>query len=242
MQGRMLLRSRRMSVSIDLEHGGRLLELSDKQSERNLLELPLSRLDRRLPLDCGESFLRSEAAVRRFAQGKELERSDLGRKRCLARVERRGGALRAVLDCSGSLRLGSGPRQLFRLAKTITLPARGRGIALSYRLLNLSARPMRLLFASGLSTSLKDAHVNRTGEVSGLRRFGLADPAARLELALAFARPARLWHFPLETGSGAARVYRGVRLMACWPVTLAPGRSWRGGWTLTARSWDAGGL
>ena len=238
LRGKLLLRSRWMSVSVDLEHGGRLLELSDKHSERNLLELPLGRSDGQLPLGCGESFLRVEAGVRGFARGKEPERSDLGKRRCLARVQRRGGALRAVLDCRGSLRLG-GPRQALRLTKTVTLPARIRGLALSYRLLNLSARPMRLLFASGLSFSLKDAHVNRMGEVAGLSRFGLADPAARLELALAFARPARLWHFPLEVGTGSGRVYRGVRLMACWPVTLAPGRSWRVGWTLAARSWDA---
>lgn len=241
--GNLLLRSRWMTVRIDPERGGRLLELSDKTAERNLLELTPAaaaeggRTTALRPVGlAGETILSPDAQVQRFARGREPELSDLGTGRFAARVARRSGSPHAVLVREGRLRLEGGQR--LRLTKTITLPARGSGVRFTYRLENLSARPMRFQFASGLSLNLKDAHVNRTGEVSGVRRFSVSDPAARLELALAFSRPARLWHFPLEAGSGLQRIYRGVRLTGTWPVRLAAGRSWQVQYALKVRMWD----
>ena len=101
------------------------------------------------------------------------------------------------------------------------------------RLKNRSTRRATFLFGSEQVLSLKDAHVNRVGEADGIRRFSVVDPAARLEVSWAFSRPARLWHFPLESVRGEERVYQGICLVWLWPVTLEPGRSWAVRWELS---------
>ena len=64
------------------------------------------------------------------------------------------------------------------------------------------------------------------------QELAVLDPAARLQVSWIFDRPARLWHFPLEAGSGAQRLYQGVKLTGLWPVKLPSHRSWAVRWEL----------
>ncbi len=208
--GQVLLRSPALTLVLDSRAGGVLRELSDKKSGRVLLHSGWV-----------ERLLDPRARVRDFARGLARELPALPPGPCSARVEEGKGFVRSVL---------SRRTPALQAAKTVTLPHRGRRALFAHRLTNVSGRPAEFLFGTGLTLNLKDAHVNRTGEAAGVRRFSVLDPAARLEVRWQFSRPARLWYFPLETGSGARRVYRGVELTWLWPVKLQPGESWQVRW------------
>jgi len=215
-QGQLLLRSRELTLLVDARRGGRLLELSDKRAQRNLLAA-------RAGAGWLEHLFVPGTQVRDFAQGKAKEMADLSVGLYEARLEEGKDFVKAVL---------SRQAETLKFIKTITLPALGRKILFSHRITNTSERPKEFLFGAEITLSLKDAHVNRTGEAPGVRRFAVLDPAARLQVSWVFDRPARLWHFPLEAGSGAQRVYQGVKLTGLWPVKLLSNRSWAVRWEL----------
>ena len=125
------------------------------------------------------------------------------------------------------------------LKKTLRLTGRGRRLGVRERLSNRSGRRLRFLFASEMNLNLKDAHVNRTGEVAGVRRFSVVDPLTKVKVNFAYGRPARLWCFPRESGSGARRSYQGACLTALWPVDLPPRGAWSVNWQLSLESPDA---
>ena len=210
--GQVLLRSPALTLVLDSRRGGRLLELSDKKSGRVLLNSGW--IDHRFG---------PRARLRDFAEGRFHELPALPAGSCSARVEEGKGFIRSILDRR---------TPLLQVAKSVTLPTRGRRVLFAHRLTNLSGRRMDFLFGTGLTLNLKDAHVNRVGEAPGVRQFAVLDPAARLEVRWRFSRPARIWYFPLESGSGARRVYRGVKLTGLWPVKLPPGKSWQLQWQL----------
>ena len=211
---RVLLRSKALTLLLDPRRGGRLLELNDKRAERNLLGAGWT-----------DHLWDLRACVREFERGRTRELSDLPLGPYSVRVKEAGGFVRAEL--SRQARLG---KAALRVAKEVTLPARGRRALFAHRLTNDSNVPLEFLFASEFTLSLKDAHVNRVGDAPGVRRFAVLDPAAGLNVAWVFSRPARLWYFPLESGSGRRRVYHGVKLTGVWPVKLAPRQSWAVRW------------
>lgn len=219
-EGRLLLRSQALTLVLDPLNGGRLLELSDKQAERNLIETAWT-----------ERLLAPGAAVREFARGRAPELSDLSRGTYAARLREEKGAVLAELGRKVKLGRGKAAQELI-VEKSVKLPARGRRVIFSHRLENRSGRQVNFLFVTSSTFTLKDAHVNRTGEAPGVRRFAVLDPAARLQVGWTFARAARLWYFPLETGSGESRAYRGVTLAGAWPVRLPPRGAWRISWEL----------
>lgn len=226
--GQILLRSQAFSLLLDPRRGGRLLELSDRQSARNLLESGW--IDHLFPAGTG---------VEEFARGRARELSNLFSSAYEAQVEESESSTQAVLSRAAELGKGKTAQALL-VRKTVALPAGGRRVMFSHSFTNVSARSMEFLFASEMTLRLKDAHVNRIGEAPGVKRFAVLDPAARLEAGLSFSRPARLWHFPVETGSGLQRVYHGVKLAGVWPVRLAPKKSWQLKWEFTVeepRGW-----
>ena len=224
--GRVLLRSKAFTLLMEPRRGGRLLELSDKRAERNLLSGGWT-----------DHLWNLRARVRDFERGRVAELSDLPLGPYSARVKEKGDFVRAELVRKA--RLG---KAALRVAKTVTLPARGRRALFAHRLTNESDRSLEFLFASEFTLSLKDAHVNRIGEAPGVKRFAVLDPAAGLNVAWVFSRPARLWYFPLESGSGRRRLYHGVKLTGVWPVKLAPRKSWTVRWEWKVEEPDGGHL
>jgi len=224
-QGQLLLRSGEMTLLMDARRGGRLLEIGDKRAQRNLLS---ARGQGGL-----EHLFAPRTRVRDFAQGKAKEIADLSGGPYEARLEEGKDFVKAVLNRQS---------QALTITKSVTLPARGRRILFAHEVANASDRPTEFLFGTEITLNLKDAHVNRTGEVPGVRRFAVLDPAARLQVSWVFDRPAQLWYFPLEAGSGTRRVYQGVKLTGVWPVKLLPKRSWQVRWELKIeepRGWSA---
>ncbi len=215
---RVLLRSKELTLLLDSRQGGRLLELSDRRAQRNLLHSGWT-----------DHLFAPAATVKEFSRGGVRELTNLGGAYD-ARVREGKSSVLAVLERA---------TPVLKARKTAALSSRGRSVVFTHRLTNTSGRPMKFLFASEVTFNLKDAHVNRLGEAPGVRRFAVLDPAARLQVSLAFSRPARLWHFPLETGTGARRVYRGVKLAGVWPVSLPARGSWDLKWKLSVE--DPGG-
>jgi hypothetical protein len=209
---RILLRSKELTLLLDSRQGGRLLELKHRRAQRNLLRSGWE-----------DHLLVPSATVKEFSKEGARELGGLGGTYA-AQVRERKRSVEAVLTKAA-------PRMKVR--KRAALSLTGRRVVFTHRLTNTSGRPMKFLFASEVTFNLKDAHVNRLGEAPGVRRFAVLDPAARLQVSLAFSRPTRLWHFPLETGSGARRVYQGVKLAGVWPVSLPARGSWDLKWELS---------
>ncbi len=195
------------------------MRFSDKVAKKNLLGVK----------ECVEHAFSLGTQVVSFARSEAKDLSDFPSGCYLARVDRAQGYHRASLSRQGWVRL-NGVRRPVKMRKTVTLPSRGRKVLFTQQLSNPSASPISFLFASELNLNLKDAHVNRTGEAPGVQRFAVVDPAARLQVSWVFSRPARLWYFPLERGSGPDRVFEGVSLTGVWPVRLRPRGSWRVRW------------
>lgn len=228
---RILLRSRRITLGLDLRQGGRLLELSDKSVGRNLLDIQSERRGGGRPAAPMVYAFRPGASVRQMARGTACRMKGLFGARWKGKVRRRSGTVQAVIETRG----------LIRFRRTIILRADSGTITFAERLENPSRRAVAFLFGAALALNLKDAHVNRVGEAEGLRRFAVVDPAVRMEVQWDFSRPARLWHFPLETRSGpdgTERAYRGVSLTALWAVVLRPKGAWAARWDLTIESPD----
>lgn len=226
--GELLLRSRDLTLVLDPRRGGRMLELGDRQSERNLL-------------DCGflDHVLSPEAKARDFSEKRARELGDLASGRYRARIRRRGGALEAILI--GRARIG-GRRLPLEIEKSVTLPARGRKVTCSYRIRRPGGGNARFLFGSELRLHLLDAHFNRMGEAAGVKQFSVVDPSARIELCGSMDRPARLWYFPREaatrTSRGIERVYQGLTLICLWEVEPDTRRPWSVRYSLSIE--DAG--
>lgn len=216
--------SRDLTLLVDPGRGGQVVELSDKVAARNLLDGQAGLRDHLFPAGAGlESFLRGDAPeARGFAGG-----------RYRGRLKRSRSSVQAVLSRRGALPApGDGA---VSYTKSVEISSSGRRVRVRQHLRG-GARRQRFLFATEIGLGLKDAHVNRIGEAAGIRRFAVVDPAARLQVSWSFSRPARLWHFPVESGAGLHRVYQGVRLTWLWPVELGPRRCWEVRWEMTMGS------
>lgn len=175
----------------------------------------------------------AESEVQAFARGAAEEMGDFLNGSYEGKWKSLRDSVHLSLSRSGRIRI-EGEDHPMTIKKTLTLPSKGRVLRFTHQLINPSTHPLSFLFGTELNLSLKDAHVNRIGEASGIRRFNVVDPAVRLEALWGFSRPARLWHFPLETVSdserGMERTYQGVSLTFLWPITLEPCGSWAVEW------------
>lgn len=220
--GGFLMVSGDLTLLIDPHRGGRIVELGDKVSARNLV-------DGRGGAALTDRLLPEDTSFGGFLADKTREIGGFSRGRYEWKLSRSRSSVRAVLTRAASLPGGGS----ITCSKTVTIPSSGRVVRVSQKLSVSSSRRRDFLFVTELNLALKDAHVNRSGEAAGVRRFAVVDPAAGLQVSWLLGRSARLWHFPLETGAGFRRVYRGVRLAWAWPVTLGPRRSWETEWKMT---------
>ena len=227
LRGGIWLRSPDLTLLVDASRG-QLLELSDKAAECNLLDAPRG--------GWVDHLLGVEATVKSFQKGKA---PDLERPR-KARLWRARVSPNLQMTLTRRTHVGAGPdAATVEQKKSVTLPSRGRKLSFTHQIRNTSKGPLSLLYACELNLNLKDVHVNRLGEVSGLRRFSVLDPALRLEVSWDFSEPARIWYFPLETETPPReRVYQGVRLTFVWPVRLVSGRTWSLRWRMAIQGAD----
>lgn len=230
-----LLVSGELTLLVDPRRGGQIVELSDKAAARNLLDVqagPVPSLRRAALVD---HLLPEATGLDAFLRGESREARGFSDGRYEGGVRRSGSSLQAVLTREGTLPAPDGGSVTY--TKTITLlsaPAQAaRTVRVRQRLSARLGPRQGFLFATEVNLGLKDAHVNRVGEARGVRRFAVVDPAARLQVSWSFSRPARLWYFPLELGSGLDRVYQGVRLAWVWPVRFRQRRTWEIRWEMT---------
>ncbi len=70
---------------------------------------------------------------------------------------------------------------------------------------------------------MRRARLGSRGVLTDISHIAARDDWQRLELALRFSRPARLYRFPIDTVSqsegGQERVHQGCVLLPCWPVS-----------------------
>lgn len=125
------------------------------------------------------------------------------------------------------------------MKKSVTISRSGETLQFTHRLQNRTARSLSFRYGPESQWKLKDAHVNRVGETPALKNFSVVDPAARLEVAWRFSRPARIWHFPREDRTRSERVYLGVSITPLWNVRLAAHGRWSVRWTVTIGEPDA---
>jgi alpha-amylase len=174
--------------------------------------------------------LAPDSKVQDFALGIVKELVDFVGEPYEERLVRSGNRASAILTRQGHIRMDEADHPLV-LKKRVTVPPRGKKVTITYQLVNRSSRMLAFLFGSELNLNLKDAHVNRVGEVEGVRRFSVTDPAFRLRVSLSFSHPARLWYFPLETLSdserGLERTYQGVNITSLWQLALSAGKRWQ---------------
>lgn len=180
-----------------------------------------------------DHLLDTDSEVQAFARGASEEIGDFLHGSYEGKWKQSGRAVQAVLTRQGRIRIDEVEHPL-SVKKTVTLASEGRTLRFAQQLINRSNHALSFLFGTEFNLGLKDAHVNRIGEAEGIRRFSVVDPAARLELLWEFSRPARLWHFPLETVSdserGMERTYQGVSLTFLWHLKLAARGSWAVQW------------
>ena len=230
-RGGLLLISRDLTLLVDPDRGGQIVELSDKVTARNLLDVqagPVPPVRRAALVD---HLLPEGTGLDPFLRGRSGEASGFSSGRYEGRVKRSGSSVQAVLMRKGTLPAPGSSAVAY--TKTVALSPTARTMRVRQRLRTLSSRRQSFLFATEINLGLKDAHVNRVGEADGIRRFAMVDPAARLQVSWSLGRSARLWYFPLESGSGLDRIYQGVRLAWVWPVRLSPRRTWEIRWEMT---------
>ena len=79
--------------------------------------------------------------------------------------------------------------------------------------------------------NLGDHHLDSIGELQNVSALALMHHYFKLDIRLAFDRPATLWRFPIETISnsegGFERTYQSSCLLPHWWVRLSPGQCWR---------------
>ena len=156
------------------------------------------------------------------------------------------GAYEADVEADGVTfeRIGVVDGTPVRIRKRVRLDAGASALEIQYHIQNEGDVTVESLFgmefaANFLSGSAddryyhsEDADLGRPalgvrGVDEGLRHVAMRDEWMRMDLALRFAVPARVYRFAIETVSqseaGQERVYQGSVMVPCWPVRLEPG-------------------
>ena len=151
-----------------------------------------------------------------------------------------GGELRIGLLRDGAIRVGKRAAEV-RLAKSAALRPGESDLAVLYRIINASLRPMQILFAvefnlyaPGLSTHgiheggyylidnarPEESSLGSAGVSPNATHVALVNPAGEMALQLGWDRECDLWRMP-NPGGGP-----GVRLLSIWRLQLPPKDNW----------------
>ena len=165
-----------------------------------------------------------------------------------------------ALEIAGTtalLRRSGGPGEAeVIIEKRVSMLSGITGLQVEYAILNAGVCPLTAHFGVefGVNLLTGTAHdrylyaedgaygplpLGSIGERAGLTRLALRDGWMGLEFGVQFGQAAHLYHFPIDTVSqseaGQERVHQGCVLLPTWPLTLAPGASWRQTITIVLR-------
>ena len=228
--------------------GGRLERWQWRTRPPKVAESPSTRHDPPRLLDLVEPeggalvdhFLPLGTRPEEIAKGSQRELGDFVEEPFRSQAIDSGGEIRIGLLRDGAIRAGKRIAEV-RMAKSAALRPGGGDIAVLYRIINSSLRPMQILFAvefnlyaPGLSKPGSEAEGyylvdNARPEEPGLQSSGvspnathvaLVNPAGEMALQLGWDRECDLWRMPSPHGGP------GVRLLSIWRLQLPPKDNW----------------
>lgn len=151
-----------------------------------------------------------------------------------------GGEIRIGLLRDGAIQAGKRTAEV-RLAKSAALRPGGSDLAVLYRVINASLRPMQILFAvefnlyaPGLdrpsseeagyylmdNARPEDPTLKSSGVSPNVTHLALVNPEGEMALQLGWDRECDLWRMPNPDGGP------GVRLLSIWRLQLPPKDNW----------------
>ena len=190
-----------------------------------------------------DHFLPLGTRPQEFAAGEHRELGDFTEGPFRSQVVDSGGEIRIGLLRDGEIRAGKRVAEV-RMAKSAAVRPDGSDVAVLYRIINSSLRPLQILFAveynlyaPGLSLpspQASEAYFLVDGERPDDPSFGslgvspnattaaLVNPTGEMALQLGWDRECDLWRVPDHGGDPGA----GVRLLAVWRLQLPPRDNW----------------
>lgn len=176
------------------------------------------------------------------AAGSQRELGDFADEPFRSQTVDSGGEIRIGLLRDGAIRAGKRVAEV-RLAKSAALRPGGSDLAVLYRVINSSLRPMQILFAieynlyaPGLDTPVgdgdgggyylvdnarpEDATLKSAGVSPNATHVALVNPEGEMALQLGWDRECDLWRMPNPQGGP------GVRLLSIWRLQLPPKDNW----------------
>jgi alpha-amylase len=178
-----------------------------------------------------DHFLKEGTSVKDFAASRYGESGDFvnGEYTYSVRKEKSGAAALEMLR-DGNYYGADGSANGIRITKTVSLKPGKAAFDVEYTLANTGSREITPRFGIEFSYSLKDPHLNRVGEASGIRNICVNDQWYGVKAGFEFSKEASFWYFPIETVSdseqGLERTYQEIALLFHWDLKLAPGGTW----------------
>jgi hypothetical protein len=157
-----------------------------------------------------------------------------------SQVVNTGGEIRIGLLRDGSIRSGQRVAEV-RMAKSAAVRPASGDVAVLYRIINSSIRPVQVLFAvelnlyppgldnvAGISEGYylidgvrpDDPALTSSDVTPGTTHLALVNPIGEMALQVGWDRECDLWRMPIAEGEP------GVRLLSVWRVQLPPRDNW----------------
>ncbi len=189
-----------------------------------------------------DHFLPLGSKPEEFAAGQAREFGDFADEPFRSQVVDSGGEIRIGLLRDGAIKAGKRVAEV-RLAKSAAVRPNASDLAVLYRVINSSLRPLQILFAvelnlyaPGLSTPSPDAQeayclidgtrpedgaaLGSSGVSPGATHVALVNPVGEMALQVGWDRECDLWRMPPPNGGP------GARLLAVWRIQLPPKDNW----------------
>jgi len=177
-----------------------------------------------------------------FAAGTHRELGDFVEGAYRSQTVNTGGEIRMGLLRDGEIRSGKRVAEV-RMAKSPALRPGSADVAVLYRIINSSLRPLQILFAvefnlfaPGLGNSTRqagqegyylidgqrpeDGRLASSGVSPNSTYVSLVNPGGEMALQLGWDRESDLWRMPAKDGGP------GVRLLSVWRIQLPPRDNW----------------
>jgi hypothetical protein len=186
-----------------------------------------------------DHFLPLGSKPEEVAAGTEREFGDFVQGQYKSQAVDSGGEIRIGLLRDGQISAGKRVAEV-RMAKSAALRPGAPDIAVLYRVINSSLRPLQILFAvefnlyaPGITAASEEAYylidglrpeddaaLGSMGVSPNATHVALVNPVGEMALQLGWDREADLWRLPASDGGP------GVRLLSVWRIQLPPRDNW----------------
>lgn len=179
-----------------------------------------------------DHFLREGTTVKDFAASRFSEAGDFLNADYDYEIKKsaKPKSLIIKLTRDGNYFCATGENRRIKIVKTITVNSNGSILEIEYEVINLDSKEFSPWFGVEFNYSLKDPHLNRIGEVRGLKNININDQWYGIRIDFEFSSPTSFWYFPIETVSdseaGLERTYQELSLLFHWNLKLAPKDKW----------------